>query len=923
MTQAKTPLMQQYDELKEQAGNALLFFRMGDFYELFHEDAKIAADLLGITLTSRDKNKENPVPMAGVPHHSAQSYISSLLDAGYKVAIGEQIEDPSQTKGIVQRKITQTLTPAIRFELEQDQSPCLATLVPLKDSQSKKDPSAFLLVLFQNNTGCVFYHTISTASEFYEVARHLELQHFLNWAQSTPTDFVSVLRSQTQALIEALPANFLRLERAQELLKQLYELNSLSAFFPKQELIFGLGVILKYFLGSQNQTQIHHLKLPKPLSSNDQLKLGPNAIEHLDLLPNRKDPKPNLFDTLSSQLGKLHTSMGRRALKQGLISPFTKLDQIKTRQALVKSWQTAKIAKGLEPCLKPIHDIDRILSRITSSHATPRDLVALSQSLSTLPKIIDVLKSVSCDENQILVDELKKGWSKIKPFVKKLERELKEDAPFSSKDGKIFQVGTSAELDDLISLTENAEKHLIELEAKERKSTQIPNLKIKMNRVFGYFIEVTKTHLTKVPKHYHRKQSTVNAERFITDELKKLEDQILSAQSKRKQLELHLFQELLNESIAQSKRVGQLSERLATIDLCQLFSQLANHPQWSFPLIDDSKDLEIHQGTHPVVAYQLGGKFVPNTVQMKGAESNTLLITGPNMGGKSTVMRQTALIVILGQLGAPVPAEEARWGVVHTVYTRMGANDAIAQGQSTFMVEMSELAYLLHHANDRSLILLDEIGRGTSTFDGMSMAWASLEWIDTEIKARCLFATHYHELTDLETSLDGLKNVHMAVESKQACGSIRFLYQMVDGKANESFGIQVAQMAGIPSSITQRAWKVLEHLEARDHKKNESLRLPAKTKAKPPTLTPTASPNLSPSSIHKDQLPLFATPPVAEENLSESAQAELQQLQRKQKQIDKILKELKAIDIDRMTPIDALNQLSKWRKKPSLTGSSR
>ena len=797
----QTPLMKQYWELKSQAPDALLLFRMGDFYELFGDDAVAAAQILEITLTSRDKNKSNPLPMAGVPHHSIAGYIQRLLKAGKKIAIGEQVEDPETVKGagkIVRREIVRILTPGVQFDAEGSESNFLA-LALKTDTPS----GHYVLACLDASTGETLISQPSTLHALANEAQRLPIRHFLR----VQTDLdASQFGLPESTLVETLPKNYLSLKHAEDLLKAHYEIENLQTFVGSETGALALGILLTYVLRTQQQDRLSHLRLPEPLHQPKSLSYGPQTYQHLDL--------PDLFHLIN----KTRSTLGSRQLKRWLSAPLIQPDVIQDRQKAIEELAQSHSShlSQLSGALSQVYDLERICGRVNTRLAHPKDTLSLGQSLSCLESLARALASSQSESLQALQKRLQKLKENLNPLSEKIIRIQHELAPLSSKDGGIFKPGTTSDLDRLLSLTENGQRWLVDLETREREQTGIASLKVRYNRVFGYYIEVTQAHLKSVPSHYQRKQTMVGAERFFTDELKKFEEEILTASARQKSLEHQLFQNLIQEIQAHTLQIMEAAQVLGELDSLLSLTSLAQLPGWSFPKIDHSLSLNIQAGRHPVVDQAKRGQFVPNSLVLSPETRLTLLITGPNMGGKSTVMRQTALIIILGQMGAPVPAQEAHWGIFSSIFTRIGAQDAIAKGQSTFMVEMSELAHILHYADERSFIILDEIGRGTSTYDGMSVAWASLEWICSRVKARTLFATHYHELIRLASSLPLLANAHMAVESEKKGSSknLRFLYELKEGPTNESFGIHVAQLAGLPKPVIERAWKVLSELES-------------------------------------------------------------------------------------------------------------
>jgi DNA mismatch repair protein MutS len=824
--------MKQYWELKSQAPDAILLFRMGDFYELFGDDAIEAARLLEITLTSRDKGKENPMPMAGVPHHSIQGYIQRLLDFGKKVAIGEQTEDPEEAKkrgakSIVRREIVRIFTPAVQFDAEGAQTAYLATAIAVAaKGESKASPSRFTLACLDPSTGETRLSLPLDEKALDEEITTLPIRHFLRVGHRLPEGVARVLTERTDVLLEEVPENRIGLEAAAALLRAQFEVAGLEAYLESgsdlDSATCALGLLLHYFRKSTaketevDAVKLSHVKLPTPLRAARSLKLGPKTAAHLDLLPASQSGSlsgidQNAATSLFSRVNRTKSSMGARQLKRWILEPLRTVQEIAARQATLTEFSSDVRANDqLQAALSELYDLERILARVNTGLASPRDTRALGRSLGALAQLPSLLTRFQSSIAIDLRERLRAADAAVRALAEEILRTQLEDAPFIARDGGIFAKGTNPELDRLLDLTENGQRWLVDLEAKERETTGISSLKVRYNRVFGYYIEITSANLKNVPTHYQRKQTTVGGERFFTEELKRFEDEIVSASDKQKALEQELFKALIAKIQAHARPIGEAATALAELDALVALARLGWESGWSMPTVDTSTDLEIEGGRHPLVD-QGRGTFVPNDLTMQAAKATTLLITGPNMGGKSTILRQTALIVILGQMGTFVPATRARWGVVSSIYTRIGAQDAIMRGQSTFMVEMTELAHILHHADARSLVVLDEIGRGTSTYDGISVAWSAIEWVVSKLGCRTLFATHYHELTKLPNFLPRIANAHMAVESGR--GTLRFLYQLRDGPANESFGIQVAKLAGMPTTVVNRAWKVLAELE--------------------------------------------------------------------------------------------------------------
>ncbi|MBL7714667.1 MAG: DNA mismatch repair protein MutS [Bdellovibrionales bacterium] len=886
-----SPLMKQYWDLKSQVADAILLFRMGDFYEVFAEDAIDASKILEITLTSRDKGKANPTPMAGVPHHSVQGYIQKLLKAGRKVAIGEQMEgemEPGQgSKSIVKRAITRVFTPAIQFETDGNEMAFLATAIPVDPAHASSD-GTWILALLDASTGQTRLSQPIAATRLCLELSQLPIRHFLRIGEKLPLDAASTLRARKDVLLEDLPSNYLTEAAAAEFLKKQFGLAILDVLFPIAQSIPAMAILCKYAAKSQGVEVLAHIALPEALDRPSTLVFGPQTISHLDLLP-KPDGTPNLYDFVN----QTKTSLGSRLLKRWVTEPRIDLEEIQARQlATAELAETSNTRARVMEKLSEVYDLERITGRITTRLANPRDTYALAKSLNRVADIPLILANARSQRLQEIAARISNAQSHLAELTAKILKTQKEEAPLTHKEAGVFQLGTDPELDRLIRINQDGSNWLVELETRERTQTGIPSLKVRFNRVFGYYIEVTSTHLKNVPAHYQRKQTTVGAERFFTEELKKFEDEIVHAEAKQIALERKLFEQLIEEISDQISWILEASQAVAALDCLQSLSHLLDRPGFVQPNLDTSLDLDIRKGRHPMVDQQLGGRFVPNDTQLLGSsgnqESQILLITGPNMGGKSTVMRQVALIVVLAQMGAAVPAESARIGIVESLYTRIGAQDAISRGQSTFMVEMTELAHILNYANRKSLLILDEIGRGTSTFDGMSVAWATLEWICGKIRARTLFATHYHELTELEGKQLGLRNAHVAVESSKGKNDLRFLYELRSGRANESFGVQVASLAGLPKSVIDRAWKVLKDLEKSRIAKNDA---------------PTAQ---------MDFLSALAEPSRADEDLAQlnSLQSQLREKIQELETLQSKLQEIQDLKIDEMTPLQALNRLA-------------
>jgi DNA mismatch repair protein MutS len=854
--ECSTPLMKQFVRLKQEAGDAFLFFRMGDFYELFAEDAVNAAPLLGVTLTSRDKRSENPMPMAGVPFHSATNYIQKILNAGKKVAIAEQIlpegMSADQIKGIVERRIIRTFTPAVQFEIGTESSPrYLATLMPAGEKR-------FVLALLEPATGEIRISDAKEAGELHGDPALSEIRHFLNPGTKTPPEFLATLEARNGALLEEVAPNLIAATEILPFLREQFDQMVLPPLLGNEAAARALAFLIRYVTRTQGIDRLPHLHDPKPLHENGRLVVGPETLRHLDL------------GDLITLIDRTATSMGARRLRPELEAPLRHPGELRSRQEAVRELARDSLgSRQIHEDLKGVYDLDRILGRIATRLASPRDTYALAESLEHAFRFRERLSHWVAPVLRNLSARFDAAAIRLKELSEKTLRIQNPEAPTHLRDGGIFSKGADPELDRLLGLTEDGERFLIELETREREQTGISSLKVKYNRVFGYFIEISSANLKHVPSHYQRKQTMVGGERFFTEELKRFEEEILTASSKQKALEARLFEALLDEFTLHAPDLKKLSDAIGELDALLSLSFLAGKPGWNFPEIDESRELVLSASRHPVVEAALSGEFVPNDLEL-GESAHTLILTGPNMGGKSTIMRQVAQIILLGQAGAPVPAARARWGIFHSLYTRIGAQDAIAKGQSTFMVEMVELAHILKHADERSFIVLDEVGRGTSTFDGMSVARASLEYLHRKSGARIVFATHYHELTELEALLPGIKNAHMKVLEDR--GRLTFLYEIAPGRSSKSFGIQVAELAGLPKSVVKQAWEVLKGLENGK------------------TVGETAA----------SQLSLFASGPSDEASPEASVPSEITEL----------IEEINKIDPDSMRPIEALQCLA-------------
>lgn len=815
---APTPLMRQYAAAKQKHPDALLFFRLGDFYELFYEDAKTAARELQITLTARDK--ERAIPMCGVPYHAAGQYIPRLLRLGYRIAICEQLEDPKQTRTIVRREVTRVLTPGTALDptLNSDQNNFLAALC--------FQGATVGLAVLDNSTGDFRATEFSgeTAQQALaqccdELARVSPAEILL--AEDTGGDgglfqpFHSIFRSRTTTHIEpwVLSADY-----AIPLVEKQLGTRALTGFGLDGHAAAAIaaGAVIHYLRATQ-VGQLEHIDRIRYYEQSGCLQLDAVTVRNLEivepLMPDARR-KTTLFHALDHCL----TPMGKRKLRATILRPMGEVAEIRERLAGVAELHgDLGRREQVRESITNILDLERLLSRIALESAGPRDLLALANSAAELPRAeqaVAVLKSAAWIR-------LRQSLDKLDDIEHAIRTTLAVEPPVHLEDGGAIAAGIDVELDELRALSTSGRQSIVAIEERERQRTGIGSLKVRYNSVFGYYIEITKANLQNVPADYERKQTLVNAERFTTAELKDYERSVLGAQERCLEIERRIFQELRRTVLAASARIRATAEVIAEIDLLACFAHLAASRNYVQPEIDDSGVFEALAARHPVIEWHMQqsaeGRFVPNNVYLDTNGPSLLLLTGPNMGGKSTYLRQAALLVILAQMGCFVPAQRMRLGLVDRIYTRIGASDNVAEGRSTFMVEMTETATILNTATARSLLLLDEMGRGTATFDGMSLAWATVEYLHQELGARTLFATHYHELTMLSGHLPRLKNLRVAVQENP--GGIVFLHAVEEGAADKSYGIEVARLAGLPRAVITRAREILrqhEHAEKRE-----------------------------------------------------------------------------------------------------------
>jgi DNA mismatch repair protein MutS len=786
-------MMQQYLRIKADYPDMLLFYRMGDFYELFFDDAKRASQLLDLTLTHRGQSADKPIPMAGLPYHAVDNYLARLIKKGESVAICEQTGDPATSKGPVDRQVTRIITPGtvtdeLLLDAKRDNVLLVAHQIKHKIGLAWVDISAGRFHLLELNAG----HQLSA-----ELARLQPAELLLEEA--------SPLLSQCAHLpFKTRPGWEFNLGSAQKLLCEQFTVTSLAAFgehnYPTA--LVAAGALLHYLQTTQKQA-LPHLTAITLENAEDYLQLDASTQKHLELFENVHGGKDNCLVTL---LDKTASSMGSRMLKRWLSRPLKQHKAIQQRQQAIAELIELKQDTSIHQLLNQISDVERIVSRIALKSARPRDLVSLRHTLSLLPDI----KALINPNKALLIHELKQPIHPIPELQELLKAALIDNPPMLIRDGGVIAQGFDEELDELIQLSTHANETLIQLEAEEKQKTGLSTLKLGFNSVQGYYIELSKSQAEKAPPNYHRKQTLKNVERYITPELKLFEEKVLTAQVKALAREKWLYENLLNELQHYLGQLNALAQALAQLDVLATCAERAQSLGWSCPSLSSSPGISIQSGRHPVIEELLQERFIANNLNLN-RDNNMVLITGPNMGGKSTYMRQTALIVLLAHTGSYVPAKTVHLGPIDRIFTRIGASDDLASGRSTFMVEMTETAHILRQATQESLILIDEIGRGTSTYDGMALAYATCTYLAMNIKAYTLFSTHYFELTQLPKQWPCIRNIHL--QASIASGRIVFLYKVQEGPANKSYGLEVAELAGIPDEVLKLARQHLHQFQ--------------------------------------------------------------------------------------------------------------
>jgi len=865
-----TPMIKQYAAIKEQYKNFILLYRMGDFYEMFFDDAKTASRELEITLTARNKNDDMTVPMCGVPVKAVDTYLGRLIEKGYKVAICEQTEDPSKAKGLVSRDVVRVITPGMVVNNE------------LLDEKTNN----FVIALFQSKglfgISCL---DLSTATFRVSETHQLELiieeilridpnELILSESSREDSDFAPMLKQFSDKAVTFLPDTIFEIQSARKRLIDQFKTRSLEGFGCEHlnPGISAAGALVYYIQETQKQ-EVRHLAGLETYAFEKFMLIDDISCRNLELMKNLRTGARH--GTLLGIIDSTITAMGARLLKKWLRYPLLDFEEIRLRlDAVEEAKQKSSIRKTIRDNLKSVSDIERLSSKISLGQANARDLIALKLSILILPEIISNLTNFGSP----LVRWDTSFINPLKEIAELIAHAIVDDPPHTINEGGIIRKGFNPELDELIEISHDGKRWLAELETREKEKTGIPTLKVRYNKVFGYYIEISKSYTHTIPIHYVRKQTLVNAERYITDELKLFEEKVLGAEEKRTSLEYRLFCDIREKIIQNNLFLIECAKFIAQLDCLLSLAEIADQNDYCRPMVNTIGEIHIEDGRHPVVEKLIAGeRFVTNTIHMDDRENQILIITGPNMAGKSTVLRQVALIVLMSQMGSFVPARKANIALTDRIFTRVGALDNLSQGQSTFMVEMEETANIINNASHKSLIVMDEIGRGTSTFDGLSIAWAVAEYLHDlhGVGVKTLFATHYHELTDLAHLKQRVKNFNISV--KEWNDEIVFLHKIIEGGTNRSYGIQVARLAGIPDEIIKHAKAVLSNIESTGQVFGGKLGLLKNKKHE--------------SEGRHIQLSLFKT--------SEQM----------------VMDKLKEINIASMTPLDALNVLSMMKKK--------
>ena len=895
-----TPLMRQYYRIAARHPQALLLFRMGDFYETFDDNAETVSRILGITLTTRNNGKADEVPMAGFPHHALEKHLPKLIQAGLRVAICEQVQDPSEASGVVKRDVVEVVTPGANFHDE------------LLDPKRSNYLAALSFGTGRDSDTVGLAYVDATTGEFF--VAECKVRELESLVETIAPSEILIDKRRTARLRETLGATaeeeyslseqedwVFDFDFAYETLLRHFEVHSMKGF-GVEDLSLGLraaGAALHY-LGETQQGRLAHIHRLRRHRREDYMALDAETKRNLELVRSMqadsqgRSPEGSLVDILD----ETRTPMGARRLRQWLVRPLQRLEKIRQRQNAVEALlRSRRLRENLQQELGRMGDLERLAAKVATGRAAPRDLTAIKNALARLPAVASLLEDEACDTLRRLADSL----TPCTETAELIGRALVDEPPAKISEGGLIREGYHEELDELREMARSGKAWVAQLEEEESERTGIPSLKVGFNKVFGYYLEITHTHKEKVPDDYIRKQTLKNSERYITPALKEKEEKILTAEEKAQHLEQELFNDLREDVARKTSDLQLNASLLAMLDCFASLAEVAEREDYTRPALTEARVLEIEGGRHPVVEATLppGEPFIPNDVALDPEEEQLLLITGPNMAGKSVILRQVGLVVLLAQVGSYVPAERAEVGLVDRIFTRVGASDNLSAGESTFLVEMNEAANILNNATPRSLILLDEVGRGTSTFDGLSIAWAMVEYLheNAGVAARTLFATHYHELNELAERLDRVANYQVQVQEHE--GELIFLHKLVPGRADHSYGIEVARMAGLPAPVVARARDILAHLE-RQH-----LALDETALEDEPGGDGLASARGADAE---------ALPDLREEHAMQSSQMSLFQAAP-----DPVAEELKEMladcDPNRMTPIEALMKLAELKKK--------
>lgn len=858
----RTPMMKQYYELKKQYPKSILFFRMGDFYEMFDEDAKTCADELDIVLTTRDKGKDDPIPMAGIPYHSVDSYLQRLIKKGYTVAIAEQVEDPSKAKGLVDREVVRVVTPGTVIDEGLLESASNNYLISITKG------NGFGLAAVDISTGEFLVTEFKDQEDLIsEIIRYEPSECILPSGIYQDEEFLSEIQKDVPMMVNKFQDDAFRYHPAKQRLLAHFDIETLEplGIQGSKQAVKAAGGVLDYIEDTQKRT-MDNIQRIRSYSHDDYMTIDATTLKNLEIFQNLRDSgkKGTLLDILNETV----TAMGSRKLRKWLQQPLLNINQIEKRLESVQELKNELFLRDdIREQMNGMSDIERLISRVVYGNANARDLISIKNVLIRL----EPLKDLICDLDSGYLREIKDSLDPMEDVKKMIDNAIIEDPPATVKEGGIIKEGFHERLDELKKKTKKGKEWINSLEEEEKDKTGIERLKVGYNKVHGYYIEVPKSKIDKVPEGYSRKQTLKNSERYYTQKLKEKEEEIISSEEKMEALEYEIFKKVREKVGDESERFQTTADTIARLDVICNFAHIAVRNDYNLPEIGEDGRIDISEGRHPVVEKTVES-FIPNDSLLDMDNNRYLIITGPNMSGKSTYMRQVALITLLAHIGSFVPAEKAHIGVVDRIFTRVGSLDALTKGQSTFMVEMVELANILHNASENSLILLDEIGSGTSTFDGLSIAWAVTEYINEYVRAKTLFATHYHEITELERSLKGVKNLHVAV--KESEGDVTFLRKVRDGHTDESYGIHVASLAGVPDPVVERAGDVLEQIE-KDH-------------------------TIKMETDDGPRLKQVVFDPESGDTSSES---------------HPVVEELKELDLENMTPLEAMNELWKLRKE--------